>query len=173
MVPPELPLARGDEVVDDVGAAGTAGELDQPARDYTFLGVFCVRIRLRQDALGQQIGGKQPRDAATGEPAAQQVGGRPQAGQAGGGPGEAGECERLQIGAGVEPGPSYCGIVQAAALAHADLPGVVGIAPADKSFTRPERLDPHATGETLPTKASQAAYRAKPSASGWIGSPKT
>jgi hypothetical protein len=51
--------------------------------------------------------------------------------------------------------PGHCGVVQASALPHADLPGVVGVALADKSFPRPERPDP-ITGEVLPTKASHA-----------------
>jgi hypothetical protein len=165
-------VSRRDQVVDDVRPAGTACELDQPARDHTFLGVLRVRIEVRRDAAGEQIGGRQPRVAATGEPAAQQVGGGPQTGEARRGPREAGHRERVQISVGVEPGPGHCGVVEAGALRHPDPPGVVAVALANKAFPGPSGLTP-ITGETLPTKASHVAYRAKPSASGWIASPKT
>jgi hypothetical protein len=75
-------VSRRDEVVDNARPAGTTCQLDQPARDDTLLGVLSVGEERRQDAVGEQIGGKQSRVSATGESAAQQVGGWPQAGEA-------------------------------------------------------------------------------------------
>ena len=61
-------FSRRDEVVDDARLAGAACELDQLARNHTVLGIFGVRVEPRRDAVGEQIGGKQPRVAATGSP---------------------------------------------------------------------------------------------------------
>jgi len=57
-------VSRRDEGVDDARPAGIACELDQPARNDTFLGVFRVRVELRRDAVGEQICREQPRVAA-------------------------------------------------------------------------------------------------------------
>ena len=151
---------------------GIACELDQPARDDTFLSVLRVRVELRRDVVSEQIGREQPRVAATGEPAAQQVGGGPQAGRL--------DVAREKLAsASASSSASESSLAPATVASSRQAPWVTLILQVllwlrvpIKASPGPSGLTP-ITGEMSPTKASQVAYRAKPWASGWIASPKT
>jgi hypothetical protein len=74
---------------------------------------------------------------------------------------------------------SVSSLVPAAATSSKQVPWLTRIFQVLVSFRLPTKASPGpsgltpTTGEMFPTKASHAAYRAKPSASGSIASPKT